>query len=336
MTIEEIWQELEAEPKSNLAWTSRFARAEPGYPLLVAFEPVTRTRALLIPTTKSALPPRRDWPECEGLELISVSFSTHLHLGIRLRDPQCADVFSALAEDVSPRIADADGPHSAGKELLARLRRWQQFLSIAKNGLSIEAQRGLWGELHALSSHLIPAIPATEAIIGWKASSAAHQDFQFNSLAIEIKTTTAKQPQSIRITSERQLDEIGAGQLYLHVIIVDEREVASDTNAAGRSLSGIITEIRTAIKGDAAALREFNERLLDAGWLDCKASRYEGRRWTARREISYRVSEGFPRLTERDLRVGIGDVSYALNLAACEPFVVPTSDIISALTQYDI
>jgi hypothetical protein len=34
---------------------------------------------------------------------------------------------------------------------------------------------------------------------------------------VEVKTTAAKQPQSVRITSERQLDDTGVGALFLHV-----------------------------------------------------------------------------------------------------------------------
>ncbi len=147
-----------------------------------------------------------------------------------------------------------------------------------------------------------------------------------------MKTTAAKQPQSVRITSERQLDVTGVGQLFLHVVVVDEREVSPDTNAPGQSLVGIVAEIRSAVTGDPIALAEFNDRLLDAGWLDSQAGRYEGRRWTVRHEITYRVSEGFPRLTERNLPAGVGDVNYALNLAACDPFAVTTTEMVAAPT----
>ncbi len=276
---------------------------------------------------------RREWPECRGLELISVALGSQPHLGVRLRDAACADVFTALAEDVAPRVAAAPGAKQAAAELLGRLRRWQQFLTAARDLLSIEAQRGLWGELHVLRTHLRPALGAAATVAGWKASAAAHQDFQFSGGAVEVKTTAAKQPQSVRITSERQLDGTGVGALFLHVVVVDEREVPAGDTPPGQSLSALIADVRTELSTDLIALAAFNDRLLDRGWLDAHASRYEGRRWTVRGERIYRVRRGFPRLVEVDLPAGVGDVNFAVSLAACEPFAAAVPVMLAALAQ---
>ena len=333
MTIEQLWQEMEAEGGTNVAWLTRFARPQAGHPLLVALEQTTRARALLVPVSKAALPPRREWPECRGLELISVSLGSQPHLGVRLRDAACADVFTALAEDVTPRVAAASGAKQAVAELLGRLQRWQQFLTAGRDSLSVEVQRGLWGELHVLRAHLLPALGAAVTVAGWKASAAAHQDFQFSGGAVEVKTTAAKQPQSVRITSERQLDDTGVGALFLHVVVVDEREVPADGSALGQSLSSLIADVRTGLSSDLIALAAFNDRLLDRGWLDTHANRYEGRRWTVRSEHTYQVRRGFPRLVEVDLPTGVGDVNFAVSLAACEPFAAPVSMMLGALSQ---
>jgi hypothetical protein len=333
MTIEQLWQEMEAEGGTNVAWLTRFARPQIGHPLLVALEQTTRARALLVPVSKAALPPRREWPECRGLELISVALGSQPHLGVRLRDAACSDVFTALAEDLAPRVAAASDPKQAAAEFLGRLRRWQQFLTASRDGLSVEAQRGLWGELHVVRAHLLPALGAASTVAGWKASAAAHQDFQFTVGAMEVKTTAAKQPQSVRITSERQLDDTGVGALFLHVVVVDEREVAVADSAPGKSLAALIADTRSGLAGDLIALAAFNDRLLERGWLDSHASRYEGRRCTVRGERTYQVRQGFPRLVEVDLPAGVGDVNFAVSLAACEPFAVPVPVMLAALMQ---
>jgi hypothetical protein len=139
---------------------------------------------------------------------------------------------------------------------------------------------------------------------------------------VEVKTTAAKQPTSIRITSERQLDDTGVGSLFLHVLVVDEREVPAAADGPGESLPGLIAEIRQQLSGEAGIVALFNDRLIEAGWLDPLASRYEGHRWTLRAEHTYRVASGFPRITETDLPPGIGDVSYAISLHACTAFAV--------------
>jgi hypothetical protein len=332
MTIEQLWQEMEAEDEANVAWLTRFATTQTSHPLLIALEQGTRARALLVPVSQATLPPSREWPECRGLELITVTLDSQVHLGVRLRDTTCADVFTALAEDVAPRVAAADSAKQATAELLGRLRRWQQFLTASRDGLSVEAQRGLWGELNVFRVHLLPALGPAATVTGWKASAAAHQDFQFSGGAAEVKTTAAKQPQSVRITSERQLDDTGVGVLFLHVVVVDEREVPSTGSISGQSLQAVIAEIRTELSSDLIALAAFNDRLLERGWLDVHASRYEARRWTVRGERTYQVRRGFPRLMEVDLPAGVGDVNFAVSLAACEPFAAATSEMVTALT----
>jgi hypothetical protein len=333
MMIEQLWLELEAEAAagSSAAWLTRFARPQPGPALLVALEQNSGRRALLLPVSKPLLPPRRDWPECRGLEMFTVALNGLPHLGVRLRDKNSADVFTALAEDVAPRVSAATGMKAAVAALLSRLSCWQRFLAAMKDGLSLEAQRGLFGELHVLKTHLLPEFGTVDAIESWKAAAAAHQDFQFASGALEVKTTAAKQPQAVRITSERQLDDTGVGALFLHVVAVDEREVASAPKIPGTLLPDLITILRAALTPDISALLRFNERLLDAGYLDFHASRYENRRYTVRREWTFRVTGKFPRIVERELPEGIGEVNYALSLGACEPFAVEKTTFINAL-----
>lgn len=336
MTIEELWRELEVEAAANdsSGWLLRRATAASGHPLLAALEPSTRIRTLLLPAAKSEVPPRRDWPECRGLELQMASIAGKTHLAVRLRDAASGDVFNALAEDVAPRVAAATNTVGAVAALLGRLRRWQQFLAAAQVGLSLEEERGLWGELHALRTHLMPALGPAAAVASWQAGAASHQDFQCPAGALEVKTTAAKQPQSVRITSERQLDDTGVGVLFLHVVAVDEREVAPAGTAAGTSLPGLVGELRVALAVDAAVLAVFEDRLLERGYFDLHAPRYEGRRRALRNERTYRVRDAFPRLTERMLPAGVGDTSYALSLSGCAPFEVSTPTMLTALTDF--
>jgi hypothetical protein len=333
MTIEQLWEEMEVESRANVAWLTRFATSCAGLPLLVALEQATRARALLVPVTNTAIPPSRDLPECHGLEIISVMLDLQPYFGVRLRDVAYVDVFTVLAEDVAPRVAVARDTAEAVAGLLDRLRQWQHFLTAAREGMSVEVQRGLWGELHVLKEHILPVFGAKAAVCGWKASSASHQDFQFSTGAIEVKSTAAKQPQSIRITSERQLDETGVGSLFLHIVVLDEREVEEGEGCEGKSLPKTINEIRAIICNETNTLSAFNDRLTDRGWIDSFADRYAARRWTVRRELSYRVQNGFPRLVEANLPAGVGDVNFSLSMAACEPFVASTQDMVKELYQ---
>lgn len=334
MRIEELWRELEAEVKagSASAWLIRFALPNPSQPLLVALDTVANQRALLLPMPKAVIPARHEWPDCRGLEVFSVALSGEAHLGVRLRDPACADVFTALAEDVAPRVAAVTDAHTAAVALLGRLRRWQKFLAAGTGGLSKEQQRGLYGELHTLRAHLLPGLGGAVAVVGWRAPQASHQDFQFAAGALEVKTTTAKQPQAVRITSERQLDDTGISALFVHVVILDEREVEPVAAGSGECLPEVISDLRSRLAGDAQVLELFDDRLLEVGYLNADVPRYEMRRFTLRQELTFKVKRGFPRLIESDLPAGVGDVSYDLSLAACGLFTVNVKTMLDVLT----
>lgn len=328
-TIERLWREMEVEGGS--AWRLRLARKQGAHPLVVALEPHNHSRVLLVPVTGVVLPPRREWPECRGLEWLTISLEATPYWGVRLRDATCSDVFTALAQDLDARLELTSSNEQAAAELFGRLKLWQQFLEAWREGMGLDARRGLWGELHFLHARLLSCLGPAVAIAGWKAGTAAHQDFQFSHAAVEIKTTAAKQPQSVRITSERQLDETGAGELFLHVVVVDEREVPMSEVVSGQSLPALVAALRTELVGEPSILALFNDLLFHRGWLDEHAPRYDSHRLTLREELTYRVQPGFPRLVEHDLPPGVGDVNFAIALAACEPFAVALHRMLETL-----
>lgn len=332
MRIEELWRELELEAQSGTppGWLTRYALPEPTMPLLVGLETANARRALLLPLPILAIPAKRDWPHCSGLEVFTTSLNGETYLGARLIDPSGTDVFVALAEDVARRVATASDPRNAAVVMLARLRRWQKFLAAGTGGLSIERQRGLFGELHTLRAIVAPSLGAAAAVASWRAPTRSHQDFQFGGAALEVKTTSAKQPVSIRITSERQLDPVGTRSLFLFVLVLDERETdEASAGGVGESLPDIVRYLRAKMPHEA--IEAFDDRLLEYGYLESDASRYEARRFTKRQGHAFLVSDAFPKLTEADLPTGIGDVSYELSLAACEPFRVDVDQMLSTI-----
>lgn len=325
MTIESQWQALETEARalSDDAWRLRLARPVGGHPLFVAVS--AGRRVLLLRTPAALMPPRADWPTSTGIDVLSIALDGHTYLGVALREPRFADVFAALAEDLARRIeaAAADGS-SPVKLFLGQLRRWQRFLACAREGLEPAAQRGLWGELHFLKNHLLPLLGGA-AVAGWKGPEGAHQDFQFVGAWIEVKTTLAKQPQNVRIASERQLDDTRAPALFLHVLSLEAHEGGSST------LPAAVTDLRGALVGWPAAREVFEESLLAAGYLDQHAPRYESTGYAVRGAHSFRVRGNFPRIVEASLAGGVGEVSYSLNLAACAAHLVTDAEITASL-----
>jgi hypothetical protein len=322
MTIEAQWLALEAEVADDRnSWRLRLARPLDGHSLFVAVQ--GGRRHLLLRAARATIPPRTTWPECAGLELLAVELEGHAYFGVALREARFADVFAALAEDLARRIESAPAAEAV-TVFAGQLARWRRFLAAAAEGLGEEARRGLWGELHILLEVLLPVLGGA-ATSGWKGPHAAHQDFQFPGAWIEVKTTLAKQPQTVRITSERQLDDTHAPALFLHVLALEAVEGGAVT------LPALVGRVRSALAPWPQAREQFEEALLAARYLDLHAARYEGIGYAVRRADTFRVGPGFPRIVESDLLPGVGDASYGLSLAACESFSSPLAALISAL-----
>lgn len=281
-----------------------------------------KRRQLLIQIPSAAVIDTHDFPHWHGLDIglfdgdvADIKSGRFFVLGERERQPTA--VYAALVEDLWSQVADLTGWDAVANGLQKRLTRWGDFFSeIGPRGLSATAQRGLFGELWFIANHLIPAVGVGQGLQAWIGQRQAHQDFQLAEAAIEVKTSIAKQLIEIRIANERQLDDRGIPALYLAVLLLTELELGGD------SLPDQVNRVRE-LAASAGALAVFEARLLDAGYLDEQAHLY-GRGYVLRSFHAFKVKEGFPRLLEEDLPAGVGDVSYAIDLAIAKPFEVPT------------
>ena len=229
------------------------------------------------------------------------------------RGRSSSDVYTALIEDLWSSISGLADWAAVLAELRHRLGRWGDFFAEAGPlGLSLPAQRGLFGELCLIGTHLAPIAGVPQAVQVWVGQRHAHQDFQLSVAAIEVKTSIAKQLVDIRIANERQLDDRGLPALFLAVLLLTELE------NAGESLPQRVQKTRD-LAQKAGCLHELEEKLLGAGYLEEQAALYR-RGYIVRSFHVYRVRDGFPRLLEEDLPEGIGDVTYSLSLALAKPF----------------
>jgi hypothetical protein len=274
----------------------------------------------------SSIPPPRRWPNCKGLDPLTLRIDGHEHFGVALKEDRFRDVFTALVEDLARRVLEATTPADRANAFLGQLARWQKFLTASIVGLSEEKQRGLWGELAFMRDRLLP-LHGPRVVAGWKGPEEAHQDFQYPGGAIEVKATLAKQPQIVRITSERQLDESGWPLLILTVLALEMRE------RAGETLPQLIASIRSALSSDPASREQFEDGLLLVGYHDAHVGRYADRGYLVRSETYLRVREGFPSLRERTLPSGVGEVSYGLAVAACVDYSMSETEVTAAVAR---
>jgi hypothetical protein len=242
-------------------------------------------------------------------------------LSIELNNQSYSELFDALIGDVARVASAAAGESDAAKAVLSRLHLWQRFLrQVSPDGLGPEEQRGLYGELWVLLDIIAPGIGMAAAVLAWTGPAGADQDFQHGGFAGEVKTTTQHQPQTIRITSERQLDLTGIQRFVLFQLSIDVRQ------GSGESLPEIVDRARS-LAGADGAIGSLEERLIQAGYHDIHRGQYERRGFTVRNIYSFHVTDRFPRIVEADLPESIGEVHYSIATSGCVNYRVTDAGV---------
>ena len=333
MNLSTLWQSLDEDARRAEAGyvLRRLATDTEHFDLRLAVIAPERTRALMIRFAKDAQDPM-EIPDSTGFSLSTVTLPGDLSgtttLELRLRSRIYADVFDALVRDLVESSSDATTEADAVVRIVDRLKRWQMFIArTAPDGLSRSEQIGLFGELCVLRALVVPALGILAAAEAWTGPAAKTQDFQHGGVAIEVKGSAAQQPQYVRISSERQLDDLGVAKLYLAHVSLDERR------GSGETLPELVESVR-ALCETARAATLIETRLFDVGYLDEHAHRYQETGYELRRLGTFLVAAGFPRIVEDDLVAGVGDVHFSISLAACEPFSVTAEAVQFALTKH--
>ena len=227
----EIWSELAGGESRNGVVRTRVAPDGP-VDIFVAIEQPGSAWLLLFGLAREELAQLLEIPEAAGIAVRSVPAPEGPIWGyaeVRLVDARYEEVFFALADDLVDHVARSSDSLTAIARLSDRLRRWEAFLKIVDpDGLGLERRAGLYGELHVMRAHLLP-ISMELGIRTWVGPQGAHQDFQAPSWALEVKTSRRNQPVSVRIASERQLDDLGLEFLGLAHVGLEQRHDSGET-----------------------------------------------------------------------------------------------------------
>lgn len=298
--------------------------------VFVARKVDTKLEALLVFCNPQLLSDIGDWPQSEGFHVIARrgerDWEHRALICLELSSSRFRDVFFSLAEDLCRLLSSQRTEEAAVKVLLKRLYDWQRFLKRFKpEGLSLEAQVGLFGELDILRSVFLSNLNTHRAIQGWRGCKKANQDFQFPDFALEVKTTTAVIPERVFISNVQQLDDRKIARMYLGIISVHRNE------ATGISLPGIISQIRGTLDGQTLQL--FNEGLIEVGYLDTHESTYEKALYQLQKRSFFAIVEGFPRFRIDEVPKGILSVKYSVSIDACRPFETDMDSVIEAVSK---
>jgi hypothetical protein len=230
-----------------------------------------------------------------------------------------APTFTAVIADIGAEAGPAS-PERRVSAVVAALNRWQWFWGVEADQLSERDALGLFAELWFL--HRWERDTGT-ALDAWTASTGSRHDFQWVERSVEVKATSRRADGAVvhRIQHLDQLSDPERGVLYLFSLRVVRDELARNT------LPDLVDRLTDNLSGDARAKEELARKLVQRGYSPVFRRHHETP-YRILGEQMYSIGVGFPRLTQGSfsagLPAGIGDVSYVLDMAACDEWVVAT------------
>jgi|LSQX01.3.fsa_nt_gb hypothetical protein len=320
LKIENIWKELEDDQSLISGLIYKRYSAEISQDIFIGLKKPGSFRCLgfLIDSKQSF-----DFLKWNTIKEIKLEFfqkeddKTKKFLLVLLVNPTHQSIFSTLCHDLINHVKDFGSEEKLIQNLTIRLGDWQNlFEKLGEQGLSDEAQRGLFGELFFLRKFLQTNTNSKYCIDSWKGPEKAVQDFQFSDWAVEVKTTHGKNHQKIYIASERQLDTSLVPRIYLYHISMEVREMHGET------LNEIIKTILNLLSESPIPYSSFQFKLFEAGYFETHKEHYQNTGYSIRELNIFEVKNGFPRITERMIPPGVGDVKYSIIISDQNDFLL--------------
>jgi hypothetical protein len=235
---------------------------------------------------------------------------------VKLTEPALLDEYCLVLDQLIRGLRALRAPEDAVRMLAARLRAWLLLFSPDSSRMSEERQRGLTGELVVLKALATQSPGWAAALRAWTGPARQDRDFNFPDLVIEVKTNAVGGRDQVRVTNEYQLDTGLGTRLLLWVL-----SLTQDTGN-GLTLPARVEEIRSTLAFDPGCLLLFEEKITAAGYSDLQFERVHPPLYEVASQRIYRVTEAFPRLIPTDLRRGVLNVSYAVDLVDCSGFLL--------------
>ncbi len=259
----------------------------------------------------------------KGVEIFSFEIDSSLELNIHLIDNELKDIFALFIQNIIEDITTTTSENEALTTTLNVIFKWKKlFDKISFNGMSLEYQKGLIGELLFMNSLIDNNVSISKLLNAWTGPELDDKDFRFGNIGIEIKLTSSKHP-SLKITNEGQLDTQNVSELYLILYVVEH------VKENGFSLNSLISQIRDKLYSDLDKLYFFNERLLLLGYLD-DDNEYYNTMYAIKQIYNYNILQDFPRIIKSQLPFGIYHTTYSIELSAIERFIIEPDIIINS------
>lgn len=299
-----IYRRLDLEKDNGV----RLGVSIPGYKKELLIELADRDRGALLD------------PAWAGLAIKTIDLDIHQnkipHLMLSVLRQEHESVFLLVCADIVVTLINNIKPEHRAIELNNCLDKWSRFFhKHGFDGLGIEAQRGLFGELFWMQQIINAGMNKNNAVKAWQGCLGAYHDYIYQDRAIEVKTTISKEPRKVIINNEKQLDSRAFEIMVLYVLSLQPLP------SGGLTLPSLIKGIRSALSDNTAANFLFEQSLYEAGYIDLHEYNYNDN-YIIKKEEAFLVRDGFPRII--DMPSGTGDLSYSVTISSCYDHLIDT------------
>jgi len=317
---EKIWQEIEEKAQTSIElgiYKRRLASKSP-FHIFIGYARDENRRVILFPISDSNIPNEREFPKSKGLifeiKKLLLDQKVWKTITIKIKDKSFSDIFTSLIYDIIKNLPVNAQEDDFVKYILNRIKKWQRFLDkYSRDGLSLENQIGLFGELYFLSEYLFPVFDIDLSLDMWQGPYGKPQDIQYKNWAIEIKTTLKGDHKKLFINNLQQLNfkNFKDGLYLVSFTLIRKLNIE-------KTLNFLVKSIYFKIGENFPAKNKFEELLHELGYLERHEKFYDKFGYDVGEIRIYRVNKDFPRLSIDLLPNGIGDVSYSILLSICD------------------
>lgn len=322
INIKSIWENHK--PTGDIIIKTRIDEI-PHLNCFAATNHITGQHLYIMSVSKNVAIPELKNYRFKGVEIYTLPFEDKIELYIYLLDNELKDIFSLfiqnILEDIEPSVTESE----AITTTLNVVSKWKKlFDKINFNGLTLEQQKGLIGELLFLNYLLNDEKTYVNAVSAWTGAERDFEakDFTLGSIGIEVKFTSSKQPR-IKVSNERQLDAESLNELFL---VLYSTEAVKDN---GISLNSIVEQTKKNISTEEER-NLFNGKLQLYGYFDEDREHY-GKMYSLKKTFAFNVTSEFPKIVKSVLPLGIYDTSYSIEISAVENFIVKSETIIEKI-----
>ena len=246
---------------------------------------------------------------------------------IILKSKKHLNIFKTLCYDLCSVANNAITENGLLKNIINRLRAWQELFSADYQILNLPKQMGLFSELLMLFKILKLEIPAKNVINAWVGSEGDKQDFIFDEVALEVKSYKSSRGNKITISSKEQL-ETNKSNLFLATFALNE-------SLKGENIQNLVDAIYTFIDQDISTRILFEKKLLLYGY-DYNINENELFQFVIDKSTFYKIVDPFPRILSKQIPAEIISLNYSIDLTTCQNYIISENELLSTIHKENL